>query len=160
MNEAFVKGFMSKCAEAGVDPEELMKAAQGGLLGTIGRAVTGGLSKGLSGAGSQLSKVSPNLGGRLSGYGGALHGKNLAYDLTKDLAPQAASTLRNQQLMRRTGLGTLGLGGYGAYNMAGGGEQGMDPRQAQYMQQQQILADYMDQLNRANEQEALYRLYN
>ena len=44
MNEAYVKGFMAKCAEAGVDPEALVKRAD--FLSTLRALLSGETSVG------------------------------------------------------------------------------------------------------------------
>jgi hypothetical protein len=38
MTEQYVEGFMAKCAQAGVDPEQLVKQARGGAIRKLLRA--------------------------------------------------------------------------------------------------------------------------
>lgn len=68
MNEAYVRGFMEKCAELGVDPEALVKAAIGmpsmnqAATGIANAAVPGAGIGGLVGRGAQwLGKATSNM---------------------------------------------------------------------------------------------------
>ena len=78
MNESYVRGFVEKCAELGVDPEQLVKQAFTLPELAIVTALGGGIGSGVGAIGGGLSNDSTAgrgaLTGLASGAGGATGG--------------------------------------------------------------------------------------
>jgi len=70
--EAYWRGFIDKCAELGVDPEELLKQAG------IGSALTGAVTSGAKGAWDVVLQAIKKLGGTAAGKGVRQFGRGVS----------------------------------------------------------------------------------
>jgi len=139
MNEAYWQGFIEKCAELGVDPEELLKRAQ------VGKAVTAGVRKAMAvllkvlrrklphGAAAILGGAAPQTAipkavsavGRFAGGAAAAPGNLLRSLLGGLQAPEFVPELISpRSLAGRAGEiagagGLLGAGGLGVARLLG-----------------------------------------